>query len=94
MSKASASPDIKVAGAASGDANFDGGGDAISFRLANMKSARYTVAAELVYQPLSFVFLADMDSDVTPETAALAGMYQASTAKSTSMTAASFQIRR
>ncbi|RJX29864.1 MAG: hypothetical protein C4531_10055 [Desulfurivibrio sp.] len=94
LDKASASPDIKVAGAASLDGDFDGGGDTISFRLANMKSARYTVTAELVYQPLSFAFLADMDGDATPETTALAGMYQASTAKSTSMTAATFQIRR
>ncbi|MEW6520723.1 MAG: multiheme c-type cytochrome [Thermodesulfobacteriota bacterium] len=94
MDKASASPDIKVAGAASLDADFDNGGDTISFRLAGMKSARYTVTAELVYQPLSFAFLADMDGDATPETTALAGMYQASTAKSTSMTAATFQIRR
>jgi hypothetical protein len=94
LDKEGASADIKVAGAAGTDADFDGGGDTISFRLDGMKSARYTVTAELVYQPLSFALLADMDSDATPETAALAGMYQASTAKSTSMTAASFQIRR
>ncbi|MCK9295270.1 MAG: cytochrome c family protein [Desulfobulbaceae bacterium] len=92
--KGAASADIKVAGAAGTDADFDGGGDTLSFRLSGMKSSRYTVMAELVYQPLSFAFLADMDSDVTPETAALADMYQASTAKSTSMAAATFQISR
>lgn len=94
FNKATVSPDIKVAGAARTDPDFTGGSDAIGFRLAGMKAARYTVTAELVYQPLSFAFLDDMSSDATPEIAALSSMYQASTAKSTPMTAATFQIKR
>jgi hypothetical protein len=94
FNKATAAPDVRVAGAALADPDFTGGGDVVGFRLSGMKAARYTVTAELVYQPLSFAFLADMHSDATPEITALSGMYQASTAKSTSMSAATFQIRR
>ncbi|MBI5558868.1 MAG: hypothetical protein HY885_14675 [Deltaproteobacteria bacterium] len=92
--KTTVSPDIKVAGGALTDPDFTGGSDVINFRLAGMKGARYTVTAELVYQPLSFAFLADLYNDATPEIAAFSNMYQASPAKSTGVTTVTFQIKR
>jgi hypothetical protein len=59
--KAALPPEIGVYGEAANDANFAGGGDAVTYRV-DLAGATgpFTVAAELLYQPLSHAFVQDM----------------------------------
>jgi len=84
--------DIGVAGLAYTDADFTGGGDEIRYRISGLSGSAYTVQAELVYQTVSYAFLQDLYRDATPEIADLSAMYQASSAKAVTMTAATFFI--
>jgi hypothetical protein len=84
--------DIGVAGAASDDNDFIGGGDEISFRIPVGKGSKYTVQAELVYQTLSSAFLQDLKKNSTQELNDLAAMYETSSAKAVIMTGKTFNI--
>jgi hypothetical protein len=54
-------PDIGVYGRAADDANFTSGGDAVTYRVDLVgATGPFTVAAELLYQPLSYRFVQDM----------------------------------
>jgi len=66
--KVSAPDDIKVAGLASNDSNFDAEGDQVTYLVTVPGGGSYTVFAELVYQPLAFGHLQDLfRSDHLPE---------------------------
>lgn len=84
--------DIGVAGAATDDSDFSGGGDEIGYRIAVGKGTKFTVQAELVYQTLSKAFLQDLKKDVTGEIGDLTAMYEPSAAKAITMTSATFSV--
>lgn len=62
--KAMAPEDIKVAGLATSDGNFDAAGDLIEFRIPVPAGGSYNILAELKYQPLAFGHLQDLFKSV------------------------------
>jgi hypothetical protein len=86
--KAALPPDIGVYGEAMQDANFAGGGDAVTYRV-DLDGAQgpFTVQAALLYQPLSYRFVQDMLVD-GGEPAARFGGYYASADKTPDRVAA------
>jgi len=74
--KADLPADIAVYGEAAGDANFVGGGDLITYQV-DVKAATgpFTLNAELLYEPLSYLFVQDMLVDKTPLTERFGGYY-------------------
>jgi len=72
--------DIRVAGAAMSDSNFNSGSDIITYRV-NVGSANaISFSAELMYQSLAYAFIQDLfkDND-NPEVAKFEGMYDSAT---------------
>lgn len=64
FNKRTASADIKVYGYAEQDSDFNAGIDKITYRIPVGKSKRpFTVKAELLYAPISYVFLKDLRRD-------------------------------
>ncbi len=74
--KARLPADIAVYGAATGDANFVGGGDLVGYKV-DVTGAQgpFTFNAELLYQPLSYRFIQDLLVDKTPLTERFGGYY-------------------
>jgi hypothetical protein len=59
--KAALPPDVAVYGQAAGDANFVGGSDLVTYRVdVQGATGPFTVRAELLYEPLSYQFVADL----------------------------------
>ncbi len=74
--KAALPPDVGVYGAAADDSNFIGGGDLVTYRVSLAgATGPFTVAAELLYQPLSYRFVQDMLADSATEVARFGGYY-------------------
>ena len=94
FNKATAPSDIKVVGGALKDANFVGGSDEISYRIANLKGDYYTVEAELVHQPLAYSFAQDLFSDTTDDTDDFKTMFNASKLKTNQITLTRFSVLR
>ncbi|MGM0384659.1 MAG: hypothetical protein ACQERF_01565 [Actinomycetota bacterium] len=70
--------DIAVYGAAAGDADFVGGGDVVTYRVAVGDGvAPFTLSAELLYEPLSYRFVTDLLSDGTDLTERFGGYWDA-----------------
>ncbi|WP_051299931.1 autotransporter outer membrane beta-barrel domain-containing protein [Methylobacter luteus] len=92
--KATASSDIRVAGDALNDDNFIGGSDEIGYRIAGLNGASYQVTAELIHQPLAYGFAQDLFSDSGAEIQDFQKMFQASNAKSTTITTHAFSVSR
>jgi hypothetical protein len=75
--KATLPADIAVYGEAAGDANFSGGSDLVTYRLeVRDATGPFTVSAELLYEPLSYRFVADMLADGTELTERFGGYYR------------------
>ena len=75
--KATLPADIAVYGEAAGDANFSGGSDLVTYRLeVRETTGPFTVSAELLYEPLSYRFVADMLADGTELTERFGGYYR------------------
>jgi hypothetical protein len=67
--KAALPPDVAVYGQAAADANFLGGSDSVTYRMEVRDAAGpFTLSAELLYEPLSYQFVADLLTDETQET--------------------------
>ena len=65
---ATASPDVAVHGDAAADHDFHGGGDRVEYRLDLGKSrGPYRVDARLLYQPVSYRFVADLRRTQSPQ---------------------------
>ena len=64
--KAALPADVAVYGAAAADANFLGGSDLVTYRI-ELPGATgpFTLSAELLYEPLSYQFVADLLTDET-----------------------------
>lgn len=92
--KATAGPDIKVAGAALEDGNFLGGSDEVGFRVGGLTGQRYTVIAELVFQPLAYPVVRDLSQDDDAEIIAFRSMFDASGKKSTVIGSLQFEVSR
>jgi len=60
--KSSAPDDIRTAGAAMADVNFDAGGDEVVYEVAVPEGSALNVKASLVYQPLAYGHLQDLFS--------------------------------
>lgn len=75
--KARLPAEIAVYGTATGDANFVGGSDLVTYQV-NVKDAQgpFTINAELLYQPLSYRFIQDLLVDQTPLTERFGGYYE------------------
>ncbi|MCO6451793.1 MAG: hypothetical protein J5I90_13495 [Caldilineales bacterium] len=58
--KATANPDIAVAGGAATDANFVGGSDTVTYEMPVAAAGPFTVQVELMYQSLSFASMQDL----------------------------------
>jgi len=68
--------DVRVAGAALTDANFNGGSDVITYRIDVGAAGRINFAAELKYQALGYAFVNDLLRDIdNPEVARFAALY-------------------
>ncbi|MDO8793100.1 MAG: hypothetical protein Q7J25_00595 [Vicinamibacterales bacterium] len=52
--KQTASSDIAVHGGAATDVDFSGGGDRVHYRVPVVEGDRYTIAVELLYQPIAY----------------------------------------
>ncbi|AEA46498.1 multiheme c-type cytochrome [Archaeoglobus veneficus] len=63
--KTTASEDIAVHGKAAEDLNFVRGGDEVKYIVKTSGSGPYRVYAELLYQPASYPFIADLQKDDT-----------------------------
>ena len=75
--KAALPAEIAVYGEAAGDANFLGGSDLVMYRLeVQDATGPFTVSAELLYEPLSYQFMADLLADETELTERFAGYYE------------------
>lgn len=70
--------DIAVAGAAAGDSDFVGGGDVVTYRVeVGDGVAPFTLSAEVLYEPLSYRFVADLLADGTALTERFGGYWGA-----------------
>ena len=92
FNKQTAPLDIKVAGNALEDINFTGGSDEISFQIADLSADTYSIKVELVYQTLSYAFAQDLFTDKSEEVNSFKQMFDASKAKSSTITATEFVI--
>lgn len=64
--KGTAAADIAVYGTAAADVDFVGGSDRVSYRMKkNGSSGPFTLRAELLYSPVSFNFMRDLNRDET-----------------------------
>ena len=84
--------DIRVAGAAMSDSNFNSGSDSITYKVfvgaASTNTISYT--AELKYQSLAFGFVKDLFQDNNdPEVAKFEAMYDSATIRSETISAIS-----
>ncbi|WP_305906402.1 multiheme c-type cytochrome [Methylomarinum sp. Ch1-1] len=91
--KATAPDDVAVAGAAFDDADFIGGSDRISYRIADLPAGSYTVKAELVYQTLAYGFARDLFEDSSAEVNDFKKMYHESADKATVLTTLQFAVQ-
>jgi len=67
FNKATTNASIKVKGSAATDADFIGGSDVVTYKIAvGTGPGPYTVTAELLYQPVSFPFIRDIKVETTP----------------------------
>ena len=92
--KATAPSDIRVAGNALTDDNFIGGSDEVSYRIPGLSGIGYQVTAELIHQPLAYGFAQDLFNDSGAEIQDFRTMFQASNAKSTTITTQAFSVSR
>ncbi len=77
MDKGALPADIAVYGDAQGDADFVGGSDTITYRVDTQGAqGPFTVAAELLYEPLSYRFVQDLLADKTALTERFGGYYR------------------
>jgi len=75
--KAALPADIAVYGDAQGDADFIGGSDTVTYRVDTQGgTGPFTVAAELLYEPLSYRFVQDLLADKTALTERFGGYYR------------------
>ena len=75
--KATLPPEIGVYGEAAGDANFLGGSDLVTYKMEiGGATGPFTVSAELLYEPLSYQFVADLLADETELTERFGGYYR------------------
>jgi len=75
--------DIRVAGAAQTDANFNNGSDVITYRIDVGAAGRVSFEAELKYQTLGYAFVNDLLRDIdNPEVARFASLYDAARIRS------------
>ncbi len=75
--KAALPADIAVYGDAQPDANFVGGSDTVTYRVDTQGAqGPFTVAAELLYEPLSYRFVQDLLADKTALTERFGGYYR------------------
>jgi hypothetical protein len=74
--KAKLPAEVAVYGEAASDANFQGGGDLVTY-LVDVEEAigPFTLSAELLYEPLSYQFVQDLLTDNTPLTDRFGGYY-------------------
>ena len=78
FNKIAAEDDIAVRGAAAGDENFVGGSDQVMYRIdIQGEDGPFTVTAELLYQTVSFRYIADIREDDTPQITSFGGLYDA-----------------
>jgi hypothetical protein len=95
FNKATAPNDVKVVGDALNDANFVGGSDQITYRVAGLTGSNYTVEAELIHQPLAYSFAQDLFSDSTSNEAAdFKTMFDASNSKTSRIALNTFNVIR
>ena len=86
FNKSSAPDDIKVAGLAQADTNFEAGGDSITYRVPVAGAGEYTVRAELIYQPLAYGHLQDLfESSHLPEVERFKSLFDATLLKAESI---------
>jgi hypothetical protein len=69
--------DVRVAGAAANDPDFEGGSDIVTYRVPVGNASGLAITAELNYQALSYGHLQDLfeESDL-PEVAAFARLFE------------------
>ena len=92
--KTSASDDIKVAGLAVADTDFDAGGDTVEYRIPVSAGDVYTVRAELIYQPLAYGHIQDLFSSIhVPEVDQFKTLFDASTLKAEVIAVDSITVR-
>jgi len=92
FNKATAPNDVRVAGDALQDANFIGGSDQVSYRIANLTGGQYTVEAELIHQPIAYSFLQDLLQEPDGEISDFKKMFDASNAKSSRIAVTTFNV--
>ncbi len=96
FTKLSASDDIKVAGDAINDANFDAGGDTITYKVTLPAAGSYNIFVELKYQPLAFGHLLDLfksDTVTIKEVDEFKTLFDKSALKSESIASATASVQ-
>jgi hypothetical protein len=88
--KGSVDENIRVAGSAMNDADFDNGSDIVSYRIPLDSTDAVTFNAELKYQSLAYAFISDLLRDrVSPEVARFENLYTNANIRSELITAVS-----
>ena len=86
--KNSVSDDVRVAGAAVSDANFNSGSDSITYKVPVGLATTVSYSAELKYQPLAYGFIQDLFRDNSnPEVAKFEALYNSATLHSETIAA-------
>jgi hypothetical protein len=80
--KRTAAAEIAVQGTASTDADFDGGGDRVRYRVPAAAAGPYRVDAELRYQSIAYRWAHNLERYDAPEPARFLGYYKAGAADS------------
>lgn len=91
---ATAPADVAVAGEAAHDHDFDGGGDRVRYAVAAREaSGPLTVSVRLLYQPVSYRFVADLGSTPTSQVQRFNGLWAGAQRAPAVVAAASATVR-
>jgi hypothetical protein len=91
---ATAPADVAVAGEAAHDHDFDGGGDRVRYAVAAREaSGPLTVSVRLLYQPVSYRFVADLGSTPTSQVQRFNGLWAGAQRAPAMVAAASATVR-
>jgi hypothetical protein len=80
--KATANPEVGVYGGAARDTDFTGGGDRVRYAVAVTAPGPFTVAVDLVYQPIAFRWAHNLEKYDAPEPKRFLGYYKAMSSSS------------
>jgi hypothetical protein len=93
--KATAPPEVRVHGEAGADADFDGAGDRVRYRVdVGAAPGPFRVEARLLYQPISYRWARNLEPYEAPETRRFVGFYDSMPGAATAVLASTATVVR